>query len=93
MADDNLLPRNILPQTSPSANQETLVRIYSKENVLDDLHENELLGETHFDIKGFTAIGVVLKQRQKATRKWLILIKLGRRNTMRNILHCVQSLT
>ena len=34
-----------------------------------DLQLNELVSKTHFHMKGF-ALGLVLKQRQKATRKW-----------------------
>ena len=34
-----------------------------------DLHENETACRTHFHMKGF-ALGLLLKQRQKRTRKW-----------------------
>ena len=49
-----------------------------------DLHSNGLVSKTHFHMKGF-ALGLVLKQRQKTTRKWPIgfatdwLRKLGKR--------------
>ena len=36
-----------------------------------DLHSNGLVSKTHFHMKGF-ALGLVLKQRQKRTRKWPI---------------------
>ena len=36
-----------------------------------DLHSNGLVSKTHFHMKGF-ALGLVLKQRQKTTRKWPI---------------------
>ena len=36
-----------------------------------DLHENEHANKTHFYLKG-CAPGLVLKPRQKATRKWSI---------------------
>ena len=36
-----------------------------------DLHSNGLVSENHFHMKGF-ALGLVLKQRQKRTRKWPI---------------------
>ena len=44
-----------------------------------DLHSNGLVSKTHFHMKGF-ALGLVLKQRQKRTRKWPIAncIKTGR---------------
>ena len=38
-----------------------------------DLHSNGLVSKTHFHMKGF-ALGLVLKQRQKRTRKWPIVI-------------------
>ena len=38
-----------------------------------DLHSNGLVSKTHFHMKGF-ALGLVLKQRQKRTRKWPIAI-------------------
>ena len=38
-----------------------------------DLHENETACRTHFHMKGF-ALRLVLKQRYKRTRKWLIVI-------------------
>ena len=37
-----------------------------------DLHSNGLVSKTHFHMKGF-ALGLVLKQRQKRTRKWPII--------------------
>ena len=37
-----------------------------------DLHSNGLVSKTHFHMKGF-ALGLVLKQRQKRTRKWPIV--------------------
>ena len=37
-----------------------------------DLHSNGLVSKTHFHVKGF-ALGLVLKQRQKRTRKWPIV--------------------
>ena len=37
-----------------------------------DLHSNGLVSKTHFHMKGF-ALGLVLKQRQKTTRKWPII--------------------
>ena len=43
---------------------------FSYENEFD-LHENELLAETHFHKNGF-ALGLVLTQRQTRTRKWAI---------------------
>ena len=46
------------------------MRNHSYENDFD-LHENETAGRTHFPIKGF-ALRLVLKQRQKRTRKWPI---------------------
>ena len=36
-----------------------------------DLHENEIACRTHFHMKGFELI-LVLKQRDKRTRKWPI---------------------
>ena len=36
-----------------------------------DIHENEPIGGTHFDMNGF-APRLVLIQRQKVTRKWPI---------------------
>ena len=41
-----------------------------------DLHENELVGETHFHKNGF-ALRLVLTQRQTRTRKWAIALLLG----------------
>ena len=38
-----------------------------------DLHSNGLVSKTHFHMKGF-ALGLVLKQRQKRTRKWPIKV-------------------
>ena len=43
---------------------------HSNENEFD-LHENELVGGTHFHENGF-ALGLVLTRRQKGTRKWPI---------------------
>ena len=48
---------------------------HSNENEFD-LHENELVGETRFHMNGF-ALRLVLKQRQKGTRKWPIGESLG----------------
>ena len=44
------------------------MQIFSYENEFD-LHENELVGETHFHKNGF-ALKIVLTQRQTRTRKW-----------------------
>ena len=41
-----------------------------------DLHSNGLVSKTHFHMKGF-ALGLVLKQRQKRTRKWPIGLPQG----------------
>ena len=41
-----------------------------------DLHSNGLVSKTHFHMKGF-ALGLVLKQRQKRTRKWPIVLLKG----------------
>ena len=41
-----------------------------------DLHSNGLVSKTHFHMKGF-ALGLVLKQRQKRTRKWPIMGSFG----------------
>ena len=38
-----------------------------------DLHSNGLVSKTHFHMKGF-ALGLVLKQRQKTTRKWPVSV-------------------
>ena len=43
---------------------------HSNENELD-LHENEHASETNFHMNGF-ALRLVLKKRQKSTRKWPI---------------------
>ena len=43
---------------------------FSYENEFD-LHQNELVGETHFHKNGFT-LRLVLTQRQTRTRKWAI---------------------
>ena len=43
----------------------------SNENEFD-LHENEHASETNFHMNGF-AIRLVLKKRQKSTRKWPIV--------------------
>ena len=47
-----------------------LVRNHSYEKDFD-LHENETTCKTHFHKEGF-ALGLVLEQRHKRTRKWLI---------------------
>ena len=47
---------------------------HSNENEFD-LHENGHVGETHFHMNGF-APRLVLKQRQRVTRKWPILNRL-----------------
>ena len=47
------------------------MRTYSNENDFD-LHENGRAGETHFHTNGF-ARRLVLKQRQRVTRKWPIV--------------------
>ena len=47
------------------------MQTFSCENEFD-LHENELVGETHFHKNGF-ALSLVLTQRQTRTRKWAIL--------------------
>ena len=44
------------------------MRNHSNENEFD-LHENGHVGETHFHMNGF-APRLVLKQRQRLTRKW-----------------------
>ena len=46
------------------------MRNHSNENEFD-LHENELVGGTHFHMNDF-ALRLVLTQRQKGTRKWLL---------------------
>ena len=46
------------------------MRNHSNENEFD-LHENKRVGGTHFHMNGF-ALRLVLKQRQKGTRKWPI---------------------
>ena len=46
------------------------MRNHSNENEFD-LHENGHVGETHFHMNGF-APRLVLKQRQRLTRKWPI---------------------
>ena len=46
------------------------MRNHSNENEFD-LHENGHVGETHFHMNGF-APRLVLKQRQRVTRKWPI---------------------
>ena len=48
------------------------MRNHSCENDFD-LHENGAACRTHFHVKGF-ALGLVLKQRQKRTRKWPIVV-------------------
>ena len=57
--------RVVLPRFQ---NESRCMRNLSYENVFD-LNENELASKTHFHMKGL-APGLVLKQRQKATRKW-----------------------
>ena len=47
------------------------MRNHSNENEFD-LHENEHASETNFHMNGF-ALRLVLKKRQKSTRKWPIL--------------------
>jgi len=47
------------------------VKNLSSENGFE-LHDNEPIGGTHFHLNGF-ARRLVLKQRQKAARKWPIL--------------------
>ena len=47
------------------------MRNHSYENEFD-LHENELVGGTHFHMNGF-ALRLVLTRRQKRTRKWPII--------------------
>ena len=63
-----------------------------------DLHENEHASETNFHLNGF-ALRLVLKQRQKSTRKWPILLdeclfckklKYEPNTTTREKLHSVQ---
>ena len=49
---------------------------HSNENEFD-LHENELVGGTHFHINGL-ALRLVLKQRQKGTRKYQALVVVGK---------------
>ena len=53
------------------------MRNHSNENEFD-LHENEPVGGTHFHMNGF-ARRLVLKQRQKGTRKWPIVCAQARR--------------
>ena len=53
---------------SASVSNRVQVRNLSYENEYD-LHSNGLVSKTHFHMKGF-ALGLVLKQRQKRTRKW-----------------------
>ena len=57
------------------------MRNHSRENDFD-LHENETAYRTHFHMKGFT-LRLVLKQRHKRTRKWLI----RRKNSLVATLH------
>ena len=40
------------------------------------LHENELVDGTHFHMNGF-ALRLVLTRKQKGTRKWPIIFKIG----------------
>ena len=56
---------------SASVSKRVQVQNLSSENECD-LHLNELMNKPDFHMKGF-ALGLVLKQRQKATRKWPIL--------------------
>ena len=49
------------------------MRNHSYENDFD-LHENEKACRTHFHMKGL-ALRLVLKQRQKRTRKWPIVVR------------------
>ena len=54
-----------------------------------DLHSNGLVSKTHFHMKGF-ALGLVLKQRQKRTRKWPIETShLSRRYFPRSFAKCL----
>ena len=53
-----------------SISKRVKVRNHSYENDFD-LHKNETARRTHFHMKGI-ALRLVLKQRQKRTRKWLI---------------------
>ena len=55
---------------SASVSNRVQVRNLSYENDYD-LDSNGLVSKTHFHMKGF-ALGLVLKQRQKTTRKWPI---------------------
>ena len=48
------------------------MRNHSNENEFD-LHENKHASETNFHMNGF-ALRLVLKKRQKSTRKWPILL-------------------
>ena len=66
-------PSSGLPKTSLCVKpKRVLVQNFSCENEFD-LHENELVGETHFHIKNGFALRLVLTQRQTRTRKWAIL--------------------
>ena len=60
---------------SASVSNRVQVRNLSDENEYD-LHSNGLVSKTHFHMKGF-ALGLVLKQRQKRTRKWPIRVCFG----------------
>ena len=51
------------------------MRNHSNENEFD-LHENGHVGETHFHMNGF-APRLVLKQRQRVTRKWPIYYSIS----------------
>ena len=54
-----------------------------------DLHSNGLVSKTHFHMKGF-ALGLVLKQRQKRTRKWPIVRIHGRKDVdVDHVIHWV----
>ena len=53
------------------------MRNHSNENEFD-LHENEHASETNFHMNGF-ALRLVLKKRQKSTRKWPIVHSVHRK--------------
>ena len=56
------------------------MRNHSYENDFD-LHENETACRTHFHMKGF-ALRLVLKQRNKRTRKWPIYVKAAQNSNI-----------
>ena len=58
------------PSSLVPVSKRVLVRNHSYENDFD-LHENQTTCKTHFHKEGF-ALGLVLEQRHKRTRKWLI---------------------